>query len=259
MQRRVDAAGPPYAVETCGLVKRYGAQARPVLDDVGLSIRPRERVALIGANGSGKSTLLKSIVGLHDITGGSITTVGETFEHAPSSAQRARLRRQIGFVFQHHGLVGRLSVLSNVVHGMLGGPGSWRAPVQISAPRAWREAAMVALGDVKLDHKALDRAQSLSGGQQQRVAIARALVRKPALMIADEPAASLDPAAGRDVMELFSTLVRDHGITLLYTSHDMEHAMAFSDRVIALKDGRVWFDRPTADVSSPQLAEVFDG
>ena len=77
-------------------------------------------------------------------------------------------------------------------------------------------------------------------------------------MIADEPAASLDPAAGRDVMDLFSNLVRDHAITLLYTSHDMEHALGYSDRIVALRSGRVAFDRPTARLSPQDLADVFD-
>lgn len=116
---------------------------------------------------------------------------------------------------------------------------------------------MQALGEVNLAHKALERADALSGGQQQRVAIARALIRRPRLLIADEPSASLDPASGRDVMELFAALCQQHGITLVFTSHDMEHATEFSDRVVALKDGKVQFDQPSANVLSDMTASIF--
>lgn len=250
-------AGSDSVIELHGLSKSYAANAI-VLDRLNLVIGANERVALIGANGSGKSTLLKCILGLHESSAGSVTTLGETFSQLPSAQQRRRLHRRIGFVFQRHGLVQRLSALSNVVHGMLGYPGSWRAVVQPLAPAPWRHSAMQVLTAVGLEHKALDRVDSLSGGQQQRVAIARALVRRPQLMIADEPAASLDPTAGRDVMALFSDLVRRHGITLLFTSHDMDHAISFADRVIALKAGSIHFDRPACDITSSALADVFD-
>lgn len=245
-------------ISVAGLRKTYPGAAE-ILRGLDLEIHPGERVALIGANGSGKSTLLKSLVGLHPITGGTVEVLGERFERAPVPAQRARLRRQTGFVFQRHGLVRRRSVLSNVVHGMMGLPGSWRAFAQALAPEAWRTQAMVALEEVRLADRAMDRADTLSGGQQQRVAIARALIRRPRLLIADEPAASLDPAAGRDVMELFASLSAEHGITLLFTSHDMEHAAAYADRIVALKGGRIHFDRPAGDVAAEDLEGTFDG
>lgn len=228
-----------------------------VLKGVSLTIPHGARVALIGSNGSGKTTLLKALIGLHPISGGEIETLGERFSARPSAEQLRRLRRGTGFVFQRHCLVRRRTVLSNVVHGMLGAPGSWRGFCQTTAQETWRQRAMEALDEVDLKHKALERADALSGGQQQRVAIARALIRRPKLLIADEPSASLDPAAGRDVMELFASLCRQHGITLVYTSHDMEHAAAFSDRVVALQDGKIRFDRPSADVDVAMLGKLF--
>jgi phosphonate transport system ATP-binding protein len=116
---------------------------------------------------------------------------------------------------------------------------------------------MEALSWVNLSEMAAERADALSGGQQQRVAIARALVRRPTLLIADEPAASLDPVSGQDVMALFARLCADHGITLLFTSHDMAHARSFSDRIIALRAGRVVFDKPSATTTDTDLDEVF--
>lgn len=248
------------------LAKAYG-RSPAVLHDISLSIEGGERVALIGANGSGKSTLLKSLIGLHPITGGSVETLGEAFGPAasksssglPEASQRTRMRRQMGFVFQKHCLVRRLSVLSNVVHGMLGLPGSWRGFSHTTCLQDWRDRAMAALDAVSLADKALSRADALSGGQQQRVAIARALVRNPRLVIADEPAASLDPVAGADVMALFRELAEHRDITLLFTTHDMDHAMEYATRIIALKGGTIFFDCPRAAVHRDDLHEVFDG
>lgn len=243
-------------ITTRDLKKSYNRRS-VILNGVDLTIRRGERVALIGSNGCGKSTLLRCLIGLHDVTGGEVTTLGETFTGQPRGAQKARLRRQTGFVFQRHCLVRRRSVLSNVIHGMLSEPGSWRGFTQMLAPEPWRQAAIEALGKVNLADKAGQRADALSGGQQQRVAIARALVRQPSLLIADEPASSLDPVSGQDVMALFSRLCVEHGITLLFTSHDMAHARSHSDRIIALKGGRVLFDKPSAATTDADLEETF--
>ena len=246
------------AVSCTNLAKRYGNGA-PVLKDISLKIDTGETIALIGSNGAGKSTLLKCLIGLHDISSGKLDILGEQFERAPTGAQRKAIRRQIGFVFQQHGLVKRLSAHSNVVQGFFGLAGGWRAISQVTASQDMRLAAMEALDAVNLTEKAQARADQLSGGQSQRVAIARALVRKPKLFIADEPAASLDPSSGRDVMERFSRLAKDFGITLIFTSHDMEHALSYADRLIALKDGAVFIDAPTDDLKSKDLSGVFDG
>ncbi|MBB3236816.1 phosphonate ABC transporter ATP-binding protein [Phyllobacterium endophyticum] len=239
------------------LAKNY-PNGKAVFSNIGLNIVARERVALIGSNGAGKSTLLKCLIGLLPSSDGEIVTLGERFRSTPSLAQLQRIRRQIGFVFQHHGLVNRQSVLTNVLQGKLGLPGGWRAWHHSIAKQHWREEAMQSLADVRLLDKAGARADALSGGQAQRVAIARALVRRPKLLIADEPAASLDPTAGRDVMSIFSDLALEHGITFIYTTHDMQHALEYSDRIIALKAGKVFFDRSTADVTRADLRDVFD-
>jgi len=241
-----------------GLCKSYDRR-RMILDGVDLEIAAGERVALIGSNGSGKSTLLKSLIGLHPISSGTLQCFGDPVDARGSRKQRLAMRRQTGFVFQKHCLVRRRTVLSNVIHGLFGDAGSWRAFSHALAPPDWRDRAMQALAEVDLADKALERADALSGGQQQRVAIARALVRRPRLLIADEPAASLDPVSGRNVMELFTQLCRDHGITLLYTSHDMAHAVDYADRIVALKGGKVLFDRPAAQVTRGDLKDTFDG
>ncbi|MDA0962820.1 MAG: ATP-binding cassette domain-containing protein [Proteobacteria bacterium] len=250
------AAPPDILLQASGLHKSYPGGAK-VLGGIDLDLHRGERVALIGANGSGKSTLLKCLLGLHDLSGGAVTSFGERFERAPSRAQRTRIRQKTGFVFQQHCLVRRRTVLCNVLHGLLGDPGSWRGFSHMTARADWRVRAMAALDDVGLADKAEARADALSGGQQQRVAIARALVRGPELILADEPVASLDPAAGRSVMELFSGLCLRRGITMVFTSHNMAHLADYADRVVALRGGRVLFDKPAAAVGEADLERTF--
>lgn len=248
----------PILIETASLSKRY-RDAPPVLVEVDIAVREGETVALVGSNGAGKSTLLKIMVGLREFEGGAVSIFGERFSGRATRAQQIAIRRGIGFVFQQHGLVRRHSALTNVVQGMLGAVGGWRAIHQATAPAEWREAALAALDAVRLSEKAGARADQLSGGQSQRVAIARALVRKPRLLIADEPAASLDPAAGHEVMQTFADIAAQRGTTLLFTTHDMEHALAYARRVIALKDGRVFLDAESRDLRPTDLEAVFRG
>ena len=264
LTRRADApAAAPFhaapdtsgaACRVTGLVVRRGA--RETLRGVDFTLGATERVALIGPNGAGKTTLLNAVVGLVPAAGGAVETLGERLDRARG---RARARACTGFVFQKHGLVRRRSALSNVVHGLMARPGAWRGWSAAIAPARWRADAMEALAEVGLADRAGDRADRLSGGQAQRVAVARALVSRPRLVIADEPTASLDPAAGREVMELFSALVARRGAALLFTTHDMEHALAHADRVVGLRDGRIALDRPAADCALSDLEALFDG
>lgn len=254
--RPAPAARGECLIATEGLCVSYGGGGR-VIDTVSLSIREGETVALVGHNGAGKSTLLKALIGLRASDGGDIDILGETFSQRPDARQRAAIRRQVGFVFQQHGLVMRLSALSNVIQGRLGQPGAWRAWHQALAPGAWRDDAMAALEAVRLAHKATARADRLSGGQAQRVAIARALVAKPRLFIADEPAASLDPAAGHDVMRTFADIAEKTRTTLVYTTHDMDHALSYARRVVGLRHGRVCLDAESRDLRPRDLESIF--
>jgi phosphonate transport system ATP-binding protein len=169
-----------------------------------------------------------------------------------------QLRAQVGFVFQKHNLVTRLSALSNVVHGVqsrMSGPRSWS---QALAPRAVRDEALACLARVGLADKALSRVDQLSGGQSQRVAVARMLMQRPKLVIADEPDASLDPRAGEEVMALLVSLVAEDKATLIFVSHRMEHALRYADRIVGLAGGKIAFDKPSAGCSESELTRFFD-
>ncbi|MEL6683814.1 MAG: ATP-binding cassette domain-containing protein [Pseudomonadota bacterium] len=245
----------PVDIEAKGVAKRFGET--PVFADVSFRLARSEAVALVGANGTGKSTLLRCLMGLIPVSEGRVTLLGSDTSEAKGTAMRA-LRARIGLVSQKHNLVPRLSVLSNVVHGLLGQRPGIRHWSHALAPTPSRDAAMLALEKVGLADFALRRADRLSGGQSQRVAIARAIVGHPEVLIADEPCASLDPAAGEDVMELFFKLAREEGVTVVFTSHHIEHALKYGDRVIGLADGRVKLDATAASLSASDLRGLYD-
>lgn len=242
-------------LQAVGLSKRFG-KAAPVFSGLEFSIRRGACVALVGANGTGKSTLLRCCLGLIAPDTGRVSLFGVTMAELGAGARRD-LRARTGLVGQKHNLVPRLSVLSNVIHGLLGrhsGPRYW---VQGLAPAAARAAAMAALDKVGLADLALRRADQLSGGQSQRVAIARALVCNPRFLVADEPCASLDPQAGEEVMALFMALVKREGVTVLFTSHNVQHALRYGDRILGLQGGAIAIDAPSSEVSTAEMARLY--
>lgn len=237
------------------VAKRFGSTQ--VLGGVSFTVPAGQAVALIGANGAGKSTLLRCCLRLIEPDAGAIRLLGRDVRALDGAGLRG-LRAEIGFVFQKHNLVGRLSTLTNVLHGALGRAPPGRAWFQSLAPAGLRAEAMDCLARVGLDAIAARRADRLSGGQSQRVAIARALMQRPRMIFADEPVASLDPAAGEEVMALFLDLIRRQGLTLLFTSHDLAHAIAFADRVIALRGGAIVLDAPAAGLTVAELRALYD-
>ncbi|MEE2945715.1 MAG: ATP-binding cassette domain-containing protein [Pseudomonadota bacterium] len=242
-------------VSADGLTKSFGNTQ--IFSDVNFRLVRGEAVALVGGNGTGKSTLLRCILGLIPIDYGKVELLGQDVTNARASQLR-QLRAQTGLVAQKHNLVPRLSVLTNVIHGLLGqhsGPRYWS---QSFAPQEARDAAMAALERVGLAHLAGRRADRLSGGQSQRVAIARALVSRPKLLIADEPCASLDPSAGEEVMAMFFDLVRSEGVTVVFTSHHIEHALTYGDRVLGLAEGKLKLDATAKSLAASDLRGLYD-
>ena len=216
--------------------------AHRALDVVSLDIGSGEMVALIGASGSGKSTLLRSIAGLSviDSGGGWIDAFGDRLQREGRLTDRAAAARsRIGFIFQQFNLVARLSLFTNAALGSLGRIGFWRGLFGLW-PAETKVAAMTALTRMDLAASAGQRAGTLSGGQQQRAAIARALVQGAEVILADEPVASLDPVSARRVMEILRGLNRADGLTVLVTLHQVDYALRYCDRVVALKMPARW-------------------
>lgn len=212
-----------------------------------------EYVVLLGSSGAGKSTLLRALNGLVPLSAGALEVEdGTTLRSA--AAWRAH-RQKTGMVFQQHQLIGRLSVLANVLTGRLGYHGALRTLFPF--PRADRIMALEALDRVGLLDYALKRADELSGGQQQRVGIARALAQAPCLMLADEPVASLDPASAAHVLTLIRDVCKADGIAAVVSLHQVDLARQFADRIVGMAGGAIVFDGAPQDLGSVALERLY--
>ncbi|MBV9200685.1 MAG: phosphonate ABC transporter ATP-binding protein [Alphaproteobacteria bacterium] len=225
-------------MEVHGLGKRY--DGKPVLSDVSFTIMPGEVVALIGPSGAGKTTLFRCLARLAEADDGEIHLLGRSIR-LMRSGQLRTARRDIGLVFQQHNLIRRRSALHNVLAGRLGRVPLWRAMARRFKGDD-RQRAYAALDRVDLLDFADRRADRLSGGQQQRVAIARVLAQESRVILADEPVASLDPAAAVSVLSLLRDIAHDRGITVLCSLHQIDLVPGFADRVVVLRAGRLVID-----------------
>lgn len=247
------------------LDQSYGGGV-PVLRGINLGVEQGEFVGIIGLSGSGKSTLLRCINRLVDATSGEIwlprvllngSSNGSSIDILKlDAADLRRLRRKIGMIFQQFNIVERLTVIENVLSGGLGYQPMLRTSLRIFS-QAERRRALVNLKRVGLLDHAYKRADELSGGEQQRVAIARTLMQQPAIVLADEPVASLDPRLARVVLDILKRVCREDGITALVSLHTLELTREYADRVIGLKHGRIIFDGPTTDLSETLVDSIY--
>ncbi|HEX8595646.1 MAG TPA: phosphonate ABC transporter ATP-binding protein [Pseudomonas sp.] len=233
---------------------------KPALVDLALSIQPGEMVALIGASGSGKSTLLRHLAGLACCdrnNGGRIEVLGREVQASGRlNGNVRRLRSDIGYIFQQFNLVNRLSVLDNVLIGCLGRMPGWRGNFGLFNAQE-KQRAMESLDRVGLADLAAQRASTLSGGQQQRVAIARTLTQRAEVILADEPIASLDPESARKVMEILADINRTDRKTVVVTLHQVDYAVRYCPRAVALKGGRIHYDGNAQDLDSQFLNDLY--
>ncbi|WP_405120397.1 phosphonate ABC transporter ATP-binding protein [Pseudomonas leptonychotis] len=240
------------------LNKTFGR--KQALFDLALSVEPGEMVALIGASGSGKSTLLRHVAGLACCDrkgGGNIQVLGRQVQaEGHLNGEVRRLRADIGYIFQQFNLVGRISVLQNVLLGCLGRMPRWRGTLGLFSAEE-KQQALQALARVGLADLAQQRASTLSGGQQQRVAIARALCQRAKVILADEPIASLDPESARKVMQILADINREDGTTVVVTLHQVDYAMRYCQRAVALKAGRIHFDGAAAELHPNFLNDLY--
>lgn len=229
------------------------------LDNINIEVLPGEMVALIGASGSGKSTLLRHISGIMagDKDGGAISVLGRNVQRGGRIDRQIRkTRAEIGMIFQQFNLVDRLAVQTNVMLGALGRLSLFKS-LSGRFPQAVKDSALEALARVGIADKAGQRASTLSGGQQQRAAIARAMVQRAKVLLADEPIASLDPESSRRVMDLLEELNRRDGVTVLVSLHQVDYAIRYCRRTIALRAGQVVYDGPSEALTPAFLKEIY--
>ncbi|RFA17175.1 ABC transporter ATP-binding protein [Subtercola boreus] len=232
-------------LELAGVSRSFGG-AVPVraVDDVSLTVRAGEIVALVGSSGSGKSTLL-ALMGALDVADlGAVRIAGHDVSGMTDAHRSAVRARFVGFVFQQFFLLPTLSAVENVALGLL---------YTGTDARTRRSRAALALERVGLGARLAHRPSQLSGGEQQRVAVARALVGEPSLVLADEPTGALDSVSGAGVMRLLQS-VAGRGTAVVVVTHDREIAGAL-DRRIVLSDGRILSDE-TRRVAAAHAAGV---
>ncbi|SFG28979.1 phosphonate transport system ATP-binding protein [Novosphingobium sp. CF614] len=223
------------------------------LCEIDLVIPAGQFCVLLGHSGAGKSTLLRCVNGLENPTAGQVFVDGQ----AVASQSLPTLRRRIAMVHQHFGLVSRASGAANVMAGAVSALPLWRVLTGLY-PEALKRKACHLLGAVGLDEVHLRRrAEQLSGGQQQRLGLARAFMLNPAIILADEPVASLDPTLGREVLELLRNQAREQGTTVLCSLHQLDLARAFADRIVALHQGRIIFDGAPDALNARDLAVIY--
>lgn len=240
------------AIQTKALEVTY-SNGHKALHSTTLNIAQGSFVVLLGTSGAGKSTLLRSLNGLVQPSRGSVLIEG--LGNLANAAILKRHRRQTGMVFQQHHLIGRLSVLNNVLLGRLGYHAGWRMLTPWTQDE--KVQALAVIERVGLLDRALTRADQLSGGQQQRVGMARALIQQPKILLADEPVASLDPNTSVRLLQSMHDICKSDGLTAVVSLHQVELARQFADRIIGLKDGSVVFDGSPEQLTAARAQALY--
>ena len=214
-----------------------------VLDNINLYINDQEFLTLLGPSGCGKTTTLRIIGGFQTPTQGDVFFDGVRINDVPPH------KRQINTVFQKYALFPHLDVFENIAFGLR----IAKVPADEIEQRVTEMLGVVSLKG--FEHRKIHQ---LSGGQQQRVAIARALMRYPKILLADEPAASLDPVTGHQILELLKEIQKTEGVTVLMNSHNLELSLEFSDRIIGLKGGSVAFDGTPEQLDETMIHCIYE-
>ena len=236
-------------------LKKYYGQTRAV-EDVSFSVKPGEVVVIIGPSGAGKSTVLRCINRMIDPTEGTILFQGTDMAQVKRERDLKAIRRRIGMIFQSFNLVYRLSVFQNVLHGRLGYMSTPNA-VLGRYSEADKEKALELLRMIGLEGMLYKKAGELSGGQKQRVGIARALMQDPALLLCDEPIASLDPSSSKTIMDLLRSMTQKRNIACIVNLHQLDVALRYSTRIIGLSKGEIVFDGPPQQLDDETIQRIY--
>jgi phosphonate transport system ATP-binding protein len=241
-------------LETRDLIKGFSA---PVLQGIDLAFEAGEEVAILGPSGAGKTTLIRLLNASLTPTSGKVLFKGQDLTALPPR-DLTKARREIGTIYQQFNLVPRLRVVHNVLAGRLGYWSTPRSLLSLLSPLDV-EPAIQALREVGMEGKLFSRSDTLSGGEQQRVALARVLVQDPEIILADEPISSVDCARAHELMRLLLEVNQRHRKTLIAVLHQVEFALEYFDRIVGIRDGRILFDAPRAEIGEERLEELYLG
>ena len=233
-------------------LKKTFQNGTKALKGVNLKINSGEFVTILGPSGSGKTTLLRTINGLENIIDGEIFFDNRKIdnEYLPY------VQKKTGMVFQEFNLVNNLSSINNVLSGLLNSSSKFMSMFYLFT-RQQKLLALQSLETVGLLDKAYSRVDQLSGGQRQRVGIARAIIKKPVLLLADEPVASLDPRAANLILSLLKKISKEFNITIICNLHQVELAIKFSDKIVGLLDGLIMFDSLTKNIDINYVQNIY--
>ena len=220
---------------------------------IDLKINKGEFVSILGPSGSGKTTLLRTINGLETSSGGEIYFDNKEVNNNNIS----EVQKKTGMIFQEFNLVNNLSAINNVLTGLLNSSNKFLSLFYLFSKKQKIE-ALRSLETVGLLEKSYSRSDELSGGQRQRVGIARAIIKKPLLLLADEPVASLDPKSSNLILSLLKKINQEFGTTILCNLHQVDLAKKYSDRVVGLIDGKITFDEKSSNINEAYLKEIYN-
>ena len=233
-------------------LKKTFDNGTPALKGVDLKINKGEFVSILGPSGSGKTTLLRSINGLETISGGEIYFDNKRVDNSSI----LEIQKKTGMIFQEFNLVNNLSAINNVLTGLLNSSNKFLSLFYLFR-KDQKIQALKSLETVGLLEKSYNRSDELSGGQRQRVGIARAIIKKPMLLLADEPVASLDPKAANLILSLLKKINQEFGTTILCNLHQVDLAKKYSDRVVGLLDGKIIFDEKSENINKVNLEKIY--
>ena len=234
-------------------LKKTFENGSPALKGVDLKINKGEFVSILGPSGSGKTTLLRTINGLETSSGGEIYFDNKKIDNSNIS----EVQKKTGMIFQEFNLVNNLSAINNVLTGLLNSSNKFLSLFYLFSKKQKIE-ALKSLETVGLLEKSYSRSDELSGGQRQRVGIARAIIKKPLLLLADEPVASLDPKSSNLILSLLKKINQEFGTTILCNIHQVDLAKKYSDRVVGLIDGKIIFDEKSININEAYLKKIYN-
>ncbi len=232
-----------------------GYKKEKILKDVNLGIKGGEFIGIIGPSGAGKSTLMMSVVGGIKVFDGKFKVLGHDMDGIKKKKLR-KIREQIGIIFQGYNLVDRLSVLDNVISGMLSDIPVARAVLRYYKDKELKKAKEY-MDVVDMTKYTAKRCDELSGGQRQRVAIARALAGEPKIILADEPISALDEKSAKKVMDILKRVNQTYGVTIVANLHHLDVAKEYCSRIIGINGGQVVFDGKSCELSSEIVEKIY--